>query len=254
MPIIQTQAGKIFYAEKDDPLSKRPPLILVHGAGADHLVWSGELRRLPGMRVIALDLPGHGRSEPPGRQSIIAYADSVRLLMEALHIPRAIIVGHSMGGAIAQTMAIHMRQIVAGLILIGTGARLKVNPKILNTVLSEPEAVADMITRWEWAGGADETMRRLGKRQLMATDPKVIYGDYLACDTFVMTDQLPWIEAPTLVIGGTADKMTPFAMSEALAAHIPKSTLVKVEGGGHKMHLEQRQLVADQVSRWLQSL
>jgi pimeloyl-ACP methyl ester carboxylesterase len=254
VPTIETAAGKIFYAEKENPFSKLPPLVLVHGAGADHVVWSAEIRRLPDVRVIALDLPGHGRSTPPGRQTIIAYAESVGQLLKALNIACAIIAGHSMGGAIAQAMGVYMKTQVAGLILIGTGARLKVNPKILTTVQQDPEAVADMITRWEWAPGIDERMRHLSKRQLLAIDPQVIYGDYLACDTFIIEDQLSSITAPTLIIGGTADKMTPFAMSQALAAQIANSTLVRIEGGGHKMFLEQRQLVADHITHWLRSL
>ncbi len=254
MPYVDTAAGRLFYAEKDDPLATRPPMILVHGAGADHLVWSAEIRRMPDMRVIAVDLPGHGRSDPPGRQSITAYAESVRQLMTALDIPRAIVAGHSMGGAIAQAMGVHMRQVVAGLILIGTGARLKVNPALLSAILEDAEAAAAMIARWEWAKGVDERMRQLGKRQLLATDPRVIYGDYLACDQFTMVDLLTAIEAPTLILGGTADKMTPLALSEELAANIPNQTLVKIGGGGHKMFLEQRQLVADHIARWLATL
>jgi len=177
MPTVETPAGKMYYAQKDDVLSQRPPLIIIHGAGSSHLEWSAEIRRLPGLRVIAPDLPGHGRSPRPGRDSIMAYAECIRQLMDALNISKALIAGHSMGGAIAQTMGVHMRQYVAGLILIGTGGRLKVNPKILETVRRDPEAVADMIDRWQWKQNPDERMIRLSKQQLLSTDPNVIYGD-----------------------------------------------------------------------------
>jgi pimeloyl-ACP methyl ester carboxylesterase len=251
MPFLKTPTGRLFYAKKDDPLSRRPPLILVHGAGVDHLIWPAELRRLPGLRVIVLDLPGHGRSDPPGRRSVAAYAESVRELMEHLDIGRAILAGQSMGGAIAQTMALQMSDRVAGLVLIGTAARLAVNPVILNTILNDPVAVADLFVRWYWAKETGDRLRALGKKQLLAIDPQVTYGDYLACDAFDLTDQLAQITAPTLIIGGEADKMTPFSLSESLAAQISRSTLVKLEGAGHLLHLERPQEVADHITRWL---
>ncbi len=251
MPVVATTAGKIYYAEKDDPLSRHVPLILVHGAGSNHLTWSAEIRRLPGTRVIAPDLPGHGRSPLPGHQSMSAYAESVRQLMAALEIPRAVIVGHSMGGGIALTMGIHMREVVAGLVLVATGAQLKVNPKILNTVLDDPEAVVDMIMRWAWSRDADEDVRRQGRKQLMATSPEVMYGDYLACDNFDIVDHLTEIEVPTLIVGAKNDKMTPLALSETLTAGITQSTFVRIEGAGHMIPLERPQAVADHLSRWL---
>lgn len=251
MPTVATSAGTIYYAEKEDPLSRRVPLMLVHGAGTDHLTWSAELRRLAGQRVIALDLPGHGRSPAPGRQSMVAYAECVQQLMEALDIPRAVIAGHSMGGGIALTMAVHMPERVAGLVLVATGARLAVNPKILNTVLEDPKAVVEMIMRWAWARDVDEQVRRLGRKQLLATPPEVMHGDYLACDHFDVKDHLSQIEAPTLIISGTADKMTPPELSEILADNIARSILERIEGAGHMIPLERPQVVADQVARWL---
>ncbi len=254
MPVIETAAGKMFYAERDDPLSKNLPLILVHGAGSDHLTWPAELRRIAGRRVLTMDLPGHGRSALPGRQSAMAYAESVRQLMVALSIPRAIIVGHSMGGAVALTMGVSMPEIVGGLVLIATGARLAVNPQILNMVREDHEAVVDMIMKWAWSSGADEKARRLGRKQMLSISPEVTYGDYVACDSFGIEEQLGSISAPTLVIGSTMDKMTPLHLSETLKNDIPNATLMAVEGAGHMLPLEQPQRVADYVVRWLDNV
>lgn len=253
MPIIETSSGKIYYAQKDDVLSKKPPLIIIHGAGSNHLEWSAEIRRLPGMRVIAPDLPGHGRSPLPGRDSIIAYAESVRHLMDALGIPKAIIAGHSMGGAITQTMGVHMRQYVAGLVLIGTGGRLKVNPKILDTVRDDPEAVAEMIDGWQWKRNPDEHMIRLSRQQFLSIPPEVIHGDFFACSQFNILDQLPSISAPTLIIGGDSDRMTPFSLSEELATQIPNTHLAKITDAGHKILLEYPRQTADHILSWIQT-
>lgn len=248
MPTTDSTAGKLFYTDKE---GEQPPLLLVHGAGSNHLTWSAELRRFPGRRVIALDLPGHGRSEKPGRKTVIDYAQSVGAFMDAIDLERAIVVGHSMGGAIAQTMAVHMPDRLAALILVATGGKLYVNPKILNNIRSDPEMVADLINRWAWAKEVGDEMRQLAKQQLLSIDPNVTYGDYLACDAFDIEDQLEKIQAPTLVIGGTGDKMTPFELSEVLAAKIPCATLVKVEGAGHMMPLERAEEVASHIQDWL---
>ncbi|MCB9437066.1 MAG: alpha/beta hydrolase [Anaerolineales bacterium] len=250
MPILDTPSGKLFYAEKDAPLSKRPPLILVHGVGGSHLVWPAELRRLPDTRVIAMDLPGHGRSALPGRQSVMAYAESVRHLMQALAIPRAIIAGHSMGGGIAQAMGVAMPDSVAGLVLLATGPRLKINPLLL-TVRENMEAVADFVDKWQWSREIGEDLRRKSRELFMSIDSDVLYGDYLACDTFAIEDQLPLILAPTLIIGSDTDKMTPFALSEALAQGIPNHQLIKLSGPGHMIQLEHGDLVAQHIDRWL---
>ncbi|NDJ84787.1 MAG: alpha/beta hydrolase [Chloroflexi bacterium] len=252
MPLAETAAGSIYYVEQRDPESGLPPVILIHGAGSDHLVWPPALRRLGGARVIAPDLPGHGRSGTPGMTTVIAYAEAVRHLMRALDIARAIVVGHSMGGAIALTMGAHMRDDVAGLVLVGTGARLKVNPKILNTVRDDHEAVVDMITRWAWGPDAPEDLKARGKDQMLTIDPHTTFGDYLACDSFDITDQLSWIEAPTLVIGGTADKMAPLRLSQELVEYVSNATLVSLEDAGHMLPLERPDTIANHITQWLE--
>ena len=252
MPEVALQRGKLWIAEHRDSLSHYPPLLLIHGAGGSHLDWPAELRRLPGITVLVPDLPGHGRSPGPGRQTVSAYAADMVALLDALHIRRAIVGGHSMGGAIAQVMALNYPERVAGLILIGTGAKLRVHPDILARVRNEPDAIYELLTTWMWAEDVPEQVRRLGRRRIAANDPQVVYGDYLACNTFDVMTQIQRIAAPTLVIGGTADRMTPHKFSAYLAEHIPRAELVTIEGGGHMMALEQPQAVAQAVAAWLE--
>ena len=251
MTTVETATGTIWYADHRDPTIHRPPVLMIHGAGAQHLDWPAELRRLPGANAIIPDLPGHGKSPGPGRNTITAYAADMIALLDALSIDQVIIAGHSMGGAIAQTMGLSYPDRVVGLILIGTGAKLTVNDTILNGIRGATEVTAALITKWAWAKGANEQLKRLGTRRLLECDPDVTYGDYVACNNFDLRDQVRRIKAPTLVIGGTADKMTPHQYSVYLQEHIPDAQLVTIEGGGHMMALEQPQVVADAVQRWL---
>lgn len=251
MPLAETVKGAIWYEDNRSPAAHLPVTLMVHGAGGSHLDWPAELRRLPEANAIAPDLPGHGRSPGPGRQSVGAYSADMIALLDALKITRAIIAGHSMGGAVALTMALAYPDRVAGLILVGTGAKLAVHPDILNRALTEPDSVVALITEWEWAEGADEQLRRLSRKRLAETLPEVLHGDYQACNAFDVRQQISRIKAPTLVVGGTADRMTPFKFSAYLHEQIPGSQLASIAGGGHKMMLEQPQAAAGVIQQWL---
>jgi pimeloyl-ACP methyl ester carboxylesterase len=251
MPQITTANGTIFYDDHRDPTVHRPPVLMVHGAGGSRVDWAAELARLPEANAIVPDLPGHGKSPPPGRQSVSAYAADMIALLDALKVPAAIIAGQSMGGAIAQTLALHSPDRVKGLILIGTGAKLGVHPDILNNIRSDPQRVGRLINEWEWAASSSDQLKRLGFKHFMECVPHVTYGDYLACSQFDVRPQLERIKTPTLIFGGTDDRMTPYKFSTFLQEHIPGSKLVTVQGGGHKMLMEQPQVVADAVREWL---
>src|SRR5512133_3755617 len=118
-----------------------PPLVLVHGAGAASDDWPPELRALPGRRVLAVDLPGHGAAPGPAPGSVAAFASAVEALLDAHGIASAVIAGHSMGGAIALTLALERPARVAGLVLVSTGARLRVAPEAL-AFSASPEGLA----------------------------------------------------------------------------------------------------------------
>ena len=116
-----------------------------------HLDWPRELRRIADVTAYAIDLPGHGRSDPPGCSSIDLYADFVTSFIETLEIERIVLIGHSMGGAIVQNIGRRALSQVAGLVLIATGARLKVNPAILDNVVSDFDGVVDTIIDLSWS-------------------------------------------------------------------------------------------------------
>ena len=251
MPYITVAGERLFYALfEDDPTRKRN-LILVHGAGGDHTHWPAELRRLPGANVYALDLPGHGRSQGRGRTRVDDYADTVELFVQALNLERASVAGHSMGGAIAQTLALRRPPWLTSVILVGTGARLRVHPLILEGLKTRFEATIDTICQWAYGPTAAEQVLRQGRKQLLQVDPAVIHGDYAACHQFDVMDRVGDITLPTLIISGSADKMTPPKYSQYLHRQIAGSQLVEIEGGGHMMAVEKPTEVAQAVAAFL---
>lgn len=250
MPFVHLPQGSLYYTRQKAGETPYPPLVLVHGAGGSHLDWPLALRRLPGVRVISLDLPGHGRSPGPGYADTQAYAGIVAALLGALETRRAVIAGHSMGGAIAQLMGLHWPDHVAGLVLLGTGSKLAVDPTLPQRIVDEPEKAVDWLTEWSWGTHAPSNLKTLGRRRLSAVPPQVLRNDYLACQAFDVRDQLERITAPTLVISAAEDRMVKPKFGVTLAERIPHARLVMVEEAGHMFPLEKSQIVAQAVLQW----
>jgi pimeloyl-ACP methyl ester carboxylesterase len=250
MPIAKTERGKIFYKDYRKE-TNTTPLVLIHGAGGNYQDWPIELRKDAG--AIALDLPGHGQSPQPARTKVDDYTADIVALFDVLEIESAIIAGHSMGGAIAQTIALDYPQYAKGLILIGTGAKLEVNSSIINGFMEKPEETARLVMRWAWAKHISEEIREESIHKLLETPTEVTHGDYIACNDFDVRERLGEITVPTLILAGTVDKMTPLALSQELAENIPNATLALIENGGHMFPLEQPEKIRDLVVLWMKT-
>jgi pimeloyl-ACP methyl ester carboxylesterase len=250
MPFANINGQKLFFTVRGRSTGGIP-VVLIHGAGGTHLDWPPQLRKMAGRIVYALDLPGHGSSELPGRSDIADYADVVLAFIDILELSDAVIVGHSMGGAIALSIALRHHPSVIGLVLLGSGARLRVTPAIRDRTQTDFEAVADFISGVLWSENAPAELVSTGRELLLQADPAVVQGDFDACNAFDVMNELAEITIPTLVIGGSADQMTPLKYNQFLAEHIPNARLVVIEGGGHMMALEQPDEVAFAVTHFL---
>jgi pimeloyl-ACP methyl ester carboxylesterase len=232
------------------------PLFLLHGAGMDHTSWPAEIRRLPHARVFALDLPGHGRSEGPGMQSVADYAASVIAFMDMIGISRAIFAGHALGGAISMSIALDYPERVIGIILVSSGPRLPIPPRVLENAANPATCILAIQSLQElmcFPLEARDLKDRIS-RQLLAVRPTLFHGDLRACDGFDVISRLAWIKAPALVICGMNDQLTPRRYAETLAGQICGATLKIINDAGHMLMLEQPRQVADQLGVFLSSL
>lgn len=230
-----------------------PPLVLIHGVGGDHLSWPPEIRRLAGVRVFTLDLPGHGKSKGPGLQSVDDYAESVIGFMNAADLSRAVFVGHALGGAIALRLAIDHPQWVAGIGLIATGARLPVAAEILENAANSAtiSLAVQSLQELMITPLTEKLVRDQAYKQLSSIRPSLVHGDLYACDHFDVTSCLDIIHSPVLVICGTSDQLTPRRFSDNLAQKIPGAALQTIDGAGHLVMLEQPHRVAGLLSVFL---
>jgi pimeloyl-ACP methyl ester carboxylesterase len=221
-----------------------PAVVLIHGAGGSRLAWPPALRRRPDAMVYAIDLPGHGRSSGAGRDRIDAYAGDVLGLMDGLGLEEALLVGHSMGGAVAQMVALDAPRRVAGLLLVSTGPRLQVSDQILDGLAARFDETVGAISRWSWGPDADPEWVTRGREMMRETGPETVLGDFVACDRFDVRDRLDEIAAPTRVVTGAEDRMTPPPLGRALAEGIPGAAFSLVPGAGHMLMLERPAQVA----------
>ncbi len=248
--VIPPSGRKLWYAQHGK--EARPlPLVLIHGAGGSHLDWPPALRRIvsDATCTLAPDLPGHGRSDPPGRDSVGDYARDIAAWLEAMDISQAVFCGQSMGGAIAQTLALDRPDLVRALVLIATGARLPVSSTLIESLAEDPDAAYDRIAANLYQ---DENARQRARAWLDQVAPEVMIGDLRASDAFDARGRLGAIRAPALVIHGTADQTTPLKFGEYLAEHIPHAQMTTIEGAGHMVSLQRPAAVAEAVARFLE--
>ena len=244
-----------FLSQGDSPGG--PPVILLHGAGGMHLSWPPEVRRLPGQRVYALDLPGHGKSHGSGGQQTIAgYARLVLDWLDSVKLHRAVFVGHSMGSAIALTLALDHPGRVLGIGLLGSGVRLRVHPDLLATAASSTSfrKAIEMLVRGSFSPQTSPQLVELVSKRMVDIRQSVLYGDLVACNAFDVSQRVTLVRKPALVMCGIDDQMTPIRYAQYLADAIPGARRQLVPDAGHMLMLEQPQAVAEAIVTWLDTI
>ena len=217
-----------------------PPLVLIHGAGGSADLWRPQLEHLADVaRVVVPDLPGHGPLGGRGEPSIAAYADWLGAFIASLDAGPVVLVGHSMGGAVAQALALERPERLAGLVLIGTGARLRVLARLVDLLRERSSEGQRLIRDLSFAPGAPRECVETVDRVLRASAPLVLLGDFLGCDRFDVRERLAGIRTPTLVLTGAEDRLTPPTYARFLAERIPGASLVEIRAAGHFPQLEQ---------------
>ena len=222
--------GKAFDAAK-------PTVVFIHGVVNDHSVWALQSRYLAnhGWNVLAVDLPGHCRSEGDAPASVEDAATFIGALLDAADVGKAALVGHSWGSLIALEAASRLRERISHLVLVGTAFPLKVSPALLDASLNEPEKALQMINVFSrstlavppstlgpgtWIFGASLA---LGRR-VLRSNPKVnvFHRGFKACDSYANGEQaIAQVTAPILFVLGAQDQMT---LAKAAQPLIDKAT------------------------------
>ena len=232
------------------------PLVFLHGLGGDAEQWRPQLDAFSdGHRAIAWDMPGYGDSAPIEAMTFPALAEAVVTLFDRLSIKRAHLVGHSMGGMIAQEFALLHADRMRSLTLVATSGAFgknaagevdeawrrqfverRLGPLDRGASLAElaPKVVKGLVGDQPDPKGMEQAILS------MAAVPERGYRDAVACLTsFDLETDLAKIRTPTLLVAGEKDPVAPPKVMAKLAEAIPEARLDVITGAGHLLNLEQ---------------
>jgi pimeloyl-ACP methyl ester carboxylesterase len=250
--------GKRAYAATGGrPFDAQKPLtVFIHGAGQDHTNWQLPARWCAwhGQAVLAVDLPGHGRSEGPALATVPELAAWIGRFCSAAGAASATLVGHSFGGAIALEAAALLAERVHGLVLLGAAAALPVNAELLRAARETPLEAHRLITAW--ALGADAKrggnavpglwLSNSSLALLARNGPGVLAADFEACNRWSSGPAAARrVRCPTLIIIGAEDVMTPPRAGRQLAQAIAEAKTVTIANCGHSLMAEAPDAVLD---------
>jgi pimeloyl-ACP methyl ester carboxylesterase len=224
-------------------------VVFLHGAGGSRMTWHLQLPHFKD--ALAIDLPGHPIGS--GFSTILQYVDWIQQCVRDNKVRNPVIVGHSMGGAIGIEFALRNSDLT-GLVLVGTGARLRVHPSILSKTSENYEEACRLIANWSVSPRGDPVIKDRIAQEMLKVRADVTYGDFLACDNFDRMSDVERIHCPTLIVCGADDELTPVKYSRYLHEKIRGSKLLVIEGAGHMVMLEKHRAFNDALETFLATL
>lgn len=231
-----------------------PTAVFIHGAQHDHSVWALQTRYFAhhGYGVLAVDLPGHGRSEGAPLGTVEEQADWLLALMTAASVKSACLIGHSMGSLIALEATFKAPLRIQKLALVATAYPMKVSDTLLDAARDDEQHAIDMVNLWSHSGIAQKPSspgpgfsvmggnRRLMQRISALQSTPVFYTDFVACHRYQNGDAAATsVHCPTLFLLGQQDTMTSARASAALIQAIAHATVTRLEHCGHAVMAEQ---------------
>jgi 3-oxoadipate enol-lactonase len=245
---MKTGDGRFGYEAAGDP--EAPPLVFLHGIGGAARAWRGQLDYFSdSYRAIAWDMPGYGGSAPLADVSITALAGALKDFLDAIEAERPVIVGHSIGGMIAQQLLTDDPEIADAVVLAQTSpafgkAEGEWQKQFIGDrlgPLDRGETMASLAPSLvhELVGEDPDAEGMVLARACMGAVPEATYrATMLALMGFDLRHQLKEISVPTLLLSGSRDKTAPAPMMEKMATYVPGAVYVELEGVGHLAYLE----------------
>jgi pimeloyl-ACP methyl ester carboxylesterase len=228
---------------------QKDSVVFVHGAGMDHTVWTLASRHFArhGRNVIAVDLPGHGRSGGEAKTSVEELGDWLMALLDSLQVPRVAIAGHSLGSLVALDCAARHPGRVRAIAMVAGTAPMPVSDAILEASANNDHAAFDMLTQWgyskrhQYGGNSNPGMWMIGStlRLFERSRPGVLYTDMNACNNYhAGLERAAAVQCPVLLVLGREDRLTPVRATEALQAALQCPDVSILEGAGHTLMIE----------------
>ncbi|TFH04651.1 MAG: alpha/beta hydrolase [Candidatus Thorarchaeota archaeon] len=234
--------------------SDAPAIIFIHGSGGSSATWFMQLRGLSDdFHIVAIDLNGHGKSPDRSESNTTdSYLADIKEIVK--NYDRPVIGGHSMGGMLAQLFALKHPEMIGGIILVGTGARLRVAQFIFDTLDNNFDEYVEGAGNFMFHESASEELIDSSKREIRKCNPVIIRRDFAACNGFDIMEKVADISLPTLILVGDQDLMTPVKYSEYLHDKIQNSKMHVIDNAGHSVMLEQFEEFNSHIKNWMRSI
>ena len=240
----------------------KPAVVFVHGAANDHSVWLLQSRYFAhhGKGVLAVDLPGHGRSAGSGLGSVDAIADWLPRVLDAAGLAQAALVGHSLGALAVLACAARHPARVAKVALLGPAVPMEVSEALLDAAKANDHVAYELINGWSTSAGKQlggntvPGMWLLGSamRLMERTPPGVLHTDLAACNAWTGgLEAAAAVRCPSLVVIGARDIMAPPRAAKGLVETLAGARVVTLPDTGHAMMAEQPDAVLDALRRFL---
>lgn len=241
MPEVSVRGRRLAYEVQPLGLDKSSlSVVFIHGSGGDREDWRAQLDGLPQFaNVIALELPGHGESDPPGEATVEAYAQWVADFVDAMGLQTVMLVGCSLGSAITQWIALFTPKTwLVGIGLVGSGARLRVHPAFIEGLRQDKQKALAMLADYSLSPATGGPLRERLREKYLKTSAELVYGDLSACKEFDVMDSIHEVRLPTWILVGEDDRLTPVKFSRYLHEAIEGSRLAVVPQAGHLVMME----------------
>lgn len=242
-----------------------PTVVFLHGAQNDHSVWSLQSRYFAhhGFSVLAVDLPGHGRSGGAALGSVESMADwLLALLTAAGAAPGALVIGHSMGSLVGLEAAAKAPQCIGALAMVGTAYPMRVSDALLDAARDAEQSAIDMVNVWSHStlvhkpscpgpgfsvmDGNRRLMQKIARQPREAGAPNVFLTDFRACNAYANGEAAARaLTCPTLLLLGANDQMTPPKATALLRGAIAHHRLQQIADCGHALMSEQPDAVLE---------
>lgn len=244
----------IFYRQYKEEFNRFDnPVILLHGSGGSHLSWPGELRRQENHHVIALDLPGHGKTTSTVCHSIQTMVFSLRNFLLHMKIPRAILAGHSLGAVLALHYAAAYPESVRGLFLLACGANFSIPHSLFNQLRSsgQMDKVVENFNQIAFNQRLPQKLRREILAPMLSLRKSTLLADLAICANFSQNTSFKRITCPIELVAGENDLITKPASVRQLAFSLPCASYKILPQCGHLLLYERAELVAQIMREFL---
>jgi pimeloyl-ACP methyl ester carboxylesterase len=240
---------------REERAEGKDSLVFIHGAGGNWTSWYLQRDYFSrDFNCFIMELPGHGAAQSQGAHEVKSYALWIMGALEELEVSNPFVIGHSMGGAVAMDLALRFPALPKGLVLVGTGAKLRVLPRILDEIKDDFAQAVEFICALTFAKDVPEEMLNVAIAEMLKNSPDVLYGDFSACERFDIMEEVGNIINPTLIICGDQDALTPIKYSRYLVERINGSRLEVIEGAGHMVMLERPKQFNKKVEAFVRSV